>query len=191
MNEAYEVVLGLALGFSLTVPPGPMNALIASRAVRSLRQGIVTGLGAMSADAVLGAAIFALSSGVDLHAVVREVYVLGAVVMGYLGIRLLLARGPPTPAAAGDARTFSTALGVGLSNPFQILWWLTAGLGFAYLGGLVLLGGLFGAIAIWIVLFPWGLRRGAERSPQFERAVTIVSAGIMVVFAAYFVYLAV
>ena len=191
MNDAYEVVLGLALGFSLTIPPGPMNALIASRAVRSLRQGILTGLGAMSSDAVLGAAIFALSSGVDLHSVVREIYVLGAVVMGYFGIRPLLARGRPAATEVGDARTYSTALGVGLSNPFQILWWLTAGLGFAYLGGLALFVGLFGAIAVWIVVFPWGLRRGAERSPSFESAVTIVSGGIMIVFAVYFAYLAV
>ncbi len=190
MNNAYEVLVGLALGFSLTIPPGPMNALIASRSVRSLRQGVLTGFGAMSADAVLGVVVFVLSSLVDLHTVVREIYVLGAVVMGYFGFRLLWIQNRPATIEVSDARTYSTAFGVGVSNPFQILWWLTAGLAFAYLGGAALFAGLFGAIAIWIVVFPWVLRRGAERSPRFEKAVTIVSAGIMVFFAAYFVYLA-
>ena len=190
MNAAYEIVVGLALGFSLTIPPGPMNALIASNAVRSLRGGILTGLGAMSADAVLGAAGFVLSSAADLRSVVREIYVLGAGVMGYYGLRLLLARDRPGASGIGDARTYTTALGVGLSNPFQNLWWLTAGLAFAYQGGLALFAGLFGAIAVWIVVFPWGLRRGAERSPSFARAVSVVSAAILVVFAGYFAYLA-
>ena len=190
MNVAYEIVVGLALGFSLTIPPGPMNALIASHAVRSFRRGVLTGLGAMSADAVLGVVVFVLSSAVDLHSVVREIYVLGAVVMGFFGLRPLLARGRASATEIGDARTYTTALGVGVSNPFQILWWLTAGLAFAYLGGLALFAGLFGAIAVWIVVFPWGLRRGAERSPSFEKAVTVVSAAIMVVFAGYFAYLA-
>ena len=190
MNVAYEVLLGLVLGFSLTIPPGPMNALIASCSVRSFRRGVFTGLGAMSADAILGVIVFVLSSVVDFHSVEREIYVLGTVVMGYFGIRLLLARGRPAAAEIGDARTYSTGLGVGLSNPFQILWWLTAGLAFAYLGGLTLFAGLFGAIAVWIVAFPWALRRGAERSASFEELVTVVSAAIMVAFAAYFAYLA-
>ena len=190
MNVPYEVAVGLVLGFSLTIPPGPMNALIASRAVGSLRRGIVTGLGAMSADAILGAVVFALSAGFDLRSVEREIYGLGAAVMAYFGARLLLARGGDGAREVGDARTYTTALGIGVSNPFQILWWLTAGLAFAYYGGLVLFLGLFGAIAIWIVVFPWALRRGAERSPRFEKGVTLVSAVIMVIFAAYFVYLA-
>ena len=190
MSYGYEVVIGLALGFSLTIPPGPMNALIASRSVRSLRLGILTGLGAMSADALLGAAVYLLSSAVDLHSVVREIYALGAVVMAYFGYRLLRASGTASTESSSEAHAYSTALGLGLSNPFQILWWLTAGLAFAYLGGLVLFLGLFGAIAIWIVLFPWGLRRGAERFPSFERAVTLVSAVILIGFAGYFAFLA-
>ncbi len=68
MNELYLVLAGLALGFSLTVPPGPMNALIAGRAMRSLRAGITTGLGAMTADALLGAIVYAARTEIDLGA---------------------------------------------------------------------------------------------------------------------------
>lgn len=191
MNFPYEVGAGLLLGFTLTAPPGPMNVLIAAQSVRSLRHGVVTGFGAMSADAILGVVVFVLSTAVDLARFIRPVYVLGCVVMGYFGYRLLARRPSETPPPVSPVRTYSTALLIGLSNPFQILWWLTAGLAFAYVGGLTLFAGLFGAIAIWIVAFPYAMSTGAQRSPAVERWVTRGSGFIMVAFAAYFAYLAV
>jgi threonine/homoserine/homoserine lactone efflux protein len=191
MNILYEVGVGLLLGFTLTAPPGPMNALIASQAVRSLRRGVVTGFGAMCADAILGVVVFALSRTTDVARLVQPIYVLGCVVMGYFGYRLLTRHPSVTLPPASSVRTYSSALAMGLSNPFQILWWLTAGLAFAYVGGLPLFAGLFGAIAIWIVVFPYALSAGAQRSPSVERWVTYASGIGMVAFAAYFAYLAV
>ncbi len=191
MNLLYEVAAGLLLGFTLTAPPGPMNVLIATQAVRSFRRGVVTGFGAMSADAVLGVVVFVFSAAVDLTKFIRPVYALGCVVMGYLGYRLFLRRASVVPPPASTARTYSTALLLGLSNPFQILWWLTAGLAFAYVGGLVLFAGLFGAIGVWIVAFPYAFSSGARHSPPVERWVTYGSGFLMIAFAAYFAFLAV
>ena len=191
MTSPYEFAVGLLLGFTLTAPPGPMNALIASQAVRSLRRGIVTGLGAMSADAILAAVVFALSAFVDLTKFVRTIYVLGCLVMGYFGYRLLVPHPTSAPPPVSAVRTYTTALLIGLSNPFQILWWLTAGLAFAYVGGALLFAGLFGAIAVWIVAFPYTFSLGAQRSPSLERWVTYGSGAIMVGFAAYFAFLAI
>ncbi len=187
---AYPLGFGLLLRFSLTIPPGPMNALIASQSVRSLRRGFVTGLGAMSADAILGALVYGLSSAVDLSAYDRAIYLLGGGVMAYFGYRLLSSAPDATPSEPGTVPTYSTALLLGVSNPFQILWWLTAGLAFAYLGGLLLFVGLFGAIAVWIVAFPYALSVGARRSPSVGRWVTVASGACLVGFAVYFVYLA-
>jgi threonine/homoserine/homoserine lactone efflux protein len=110
--------------------------------------------------------------------------------MGYLASRLLFPGPRRVAPETGVVRTYSTALAIGVSNPFQILWWLTAGLAFAYLGGLALFAGLFGAIAVWIVAFPYALSVGAERSPRFERGVAYGSGAIMAAFAVYFAYLA-
>ena len=168
-----------------------MNALIASQAVRSLRAGIVTGLGAMSADLVLGGLVYVLRSEIDLGAIVRAVYALGAVVMVVLGLRVLRAarEGPAPP--SGAIRTYSQGVAVGLSNPFQIVWWLTAGLAFAYIGGLVLFAGLFAAVLVWVLAFPYALRKGTERRPDVGRAVIYVSSALMFAFAVYFVLLAI
>ncbi len=192
MSLLYELGAGLVLGFSLTIPPGPMNAFIAAETVRSWRRGVVAGLGAMSADALLAVVVYSLSASVDLHEYVRAVYAIGAAVLTYFGVRLLL---PPTSAeplgVVAHARTYSTALGLGLSNPFQILWWLTAGLAFAYAGGPELFLGLFGAILIWIVAFPLALHAGTHRSVRVAEAVRLVSGAALVAFAVYFVVLAV
>jgi len=190
MELAFAFVFGIALGFSLTIPPGPMNALIASQTVRSLRAGIVTGLGAMSADLVLGVLVYALRSEVDLTSIVRWVYLVGAGVMVLFGVRVLLRSRTPTPSAPGSMQTYSQAVAVGITNPFQIVWWLTAGLAFAYLGGLVLFVGLFSAIAVWIVAFPYLLHFGTRGRPGVARAVGYVSAGVMFAFAVYFAILA-
>jgi threonine/homoserine/homoserine lactone efflux protein len=185
-----DLLVGVALGFSLTVPPGPMNALIASISTRSRRGGVLTGLGAMTADLVLGGLVFALDSSLDLRRVVEPIYVVGCAVMLYFAVRLLLRRGAPLP-PLGDVRTFSRALGIGLSNPYQILWWLTAGVAFAYLGGIVLLAGLFGAIAVWIVVFPFAIHAGSRRYPRLESIVVYASGAILLGFVVYFAWLAI
>lgn len=191
MSVAYELVLGLALGFSLTVPPGPMNALIAARSTSSFRRGFLTGLGAMSADVVLGTVVYLLQRSVDLSSVVRYVYVVGCAVMLFLGYRLIHGR-PAVPVnESSELSVYSSALSIGLSNPFQILWWFTAGIAFAYLGGLVLLAGLFGAVAIWIVAFPYSLHVGLRDHPKAQQVVAWVSGAILLAFAIYFAVLAV
>lgn len=190
MAYVYLLLLGFALGFSLTIPPGPMNALIAARAVRSLRSGILTGFGAMSADLVLMAVVYAVHTVVDVGSVIRFVYLLGAVVMVAFGGALLLRKEEPPSTEASSIRTYSQAVVLGVSNPFQIFWWLTAGLAFAYLGGFVLFVGLFAAVAIWVVSFPYAVHLGTQRHPEVARAVVYVSVALMFVFAAYFVWLA-
>lgn len=183
-----NLLVGVVLGFSLAAPPGPMNAWIAAVSARSFRAGVLTGFGAMTADALLGALVYLFDRGIDLHAVVRAVYLLGAGVMVYLGVRLTRKSASDAPDLP-DRRTFVRALLLGLSNPFQVLWWLTAGVAFAYLGGLVLLLGLFGAIVVWIVAFPGAVHAGARRHAWVERGLRIASAVILFGFAAYFVAL--
>jgi threonine/homoserine/homoserine lactone efflux protein len=186
VNELYLVLAGLALGFSLTVPPGPMNALIASRAMRSLRAGITTGLGAMTADALLGAVVYAAHIELDLGAWVRWVEAVGAVVVSAMVVRMLRESSATDPPPSSAVRVYSEALVVGVTNPFQILWWVTAGLAFAYVGGALLFLGLFAAIAIWVVVFPFALTEGARRDPRVRRAVSLVSAALLAGFAAFF-----
>lgn len=186
----FDLGFGLALGFSLTIPPGPMNAFMAFQSVRATRYGITAGLGAMSADLFLGIVVYGLHATFDLSADLRWVYLLGAAVLIFLGIGLVRRKDVAPPETTPGLRTYTKALALGVSNPFQIVWWLTVGLAFAYLGGWVLFVGLFGAIAVWVVLFPWAVHLGTERRPGVARAVVLISAVLIFGFAAYFLFLA-
>lgn len=185
-----DLLFGFLLGFSLTIPPGPMNAFIATQTmVRGMGAGVITGTGAMTADLVLGTVIFAARTVLDLHSYIRAVYVIGSVVLIVLAYSSIRGTSSMSPPQAGS-RTYYRALLLGITNPFQILWWLTAGLAFAYIGGIILLAGLFAAIAVWIVLFPVVLHTGTRRHPEVRRGITLASSILMVLFAGYFIYLA-
>ncbi len=186
----YALLVGMLLGFSLTIPPGPMNALIVARSVRSARAGTLTGLGAMSADLVLGALVYGLRTEVDLGSYFRPICALGALAMAFLGYRLIAGASRSASAPPKALATFSQAFAVGITNPLQILWWLTAGLAFAYLGGILLFLGIFVAIAVWILAFPLAVHAGTRRFPRGERGITIASGAILFAFAGYFVFLA-
>ena len=43
IDAVYEYLLGLALGLSLAIPPGPMNALIAAEALKTPLHGTAVG----------------------------------------------------------------------------------------------------------------------------------------------------
>jgi threonine/homoserine/homoserine lactone efflux protein len=191
VTDAYVFLLGMALGFTLVIPPGPMNALIAVRSVRSFRAGVATGFGAMIADVILGTLVYVLHAVVDLTTVVRWVELGGAVIMAFFAYRVLAQEARPVPPPlAADVRVFSEALTVGVTNPFQVIWWLTVGLAFAYLGGALLLLGLFLAIAVWIVAFPLALHESARRFERVPRGVTIGSGILLAGFAVYVALLA-
>ncbi|MEM3851615.1 MAG: LysE family transporter [Methanomassiliicoccales archaeon] len=182
----FPLFLGLALGFSLTIPPGPMNALIASEATFSWNRGVVTGLGAMSADIVLAALIYAIHNILSISTYARWIELTGAAVIAYFGASGLRATEERPARSQGK---YFRALLFGISNPFQILWWITAGLAFAYIGGLILLVGLFLAVAVWILIFPALIRAATRKHPKVEEGVRLLSSGIMFAFAAYLVYL--
>ena len=150
----------------------------------------MTGFGAMCADLILGVAVYVLQRGVDIGGVIRYVYVLGCGVMLFFAYRVISRPAPTEEAPGTGVRAFASALGVGLSNPFQILWWLTVGLAVAYLGGFVLFLGLFGAILVWIVTFPYSVHAGVRRYPQSRRYIVWVSGAILFGFAVYFAVLA-
>ena len=190
MTVLFEIAFGIVLGFSLAGPPGPMNALIAARSAGSFRAGFLTGLGAFTADLLLGLIVYLLQHDLDVEAVIRYVYVLGCGVMLFFAYRLFRSRPPVDESSRGQVSAYSSALGVGLSNPFQILWWLTAGLAFAYIGGAVLFLGLFGAILVWIVAFPLAVQSGVRRYPRLRQYVSWVSGAVMVAFGIYFAVLA-
>ncbi|MFQ1021628.1 LysE family transporter [Tardisphaera saccharovorans] len=176
---------GLLMGLTLAAPPGPMNALIAQEATRSAKQGSLVGAGAMTADG----AFFCLSFGV-LYLVkpyLTFFYALGGSFMLVLALQTLRQKGNPKPSEKRSG--YLTGLAIGLSNPYQIGWWLSAGLSFIGVFGITSIVGLFTALASWIVAFPLAIRAAGKRGGEpVARAIRVLSAAALLAFGLYFIF---
>jgi len=214
-----SALAGGAFGLALAAPPGPMNALIAEESVlRGWTAGFRAGLGAMTADAVF--VVLALLGAVRA---VERLPTLRAGMVGVGGLLMLYfaygaareVRGSflgEAEADGGDAggEGFRKAFVLALTNPYQILFWLTVGVGLlepgtvdvlshtpyvggplagvlvVRTGGVALLAGLFGGILCWIAGFPAALARARRRvdalAPIVAGASALLLAGFGVAF---------
>ncbi len=183
---------GLALGFGIAAPVGPIGLLCIRRTLAEGRAcGLATGLGAATADACYGAvAAFGLTflSGLVL-AGQESLRLLGGLFLCYLGFRTATA--PPAPqAAAADGRglwgAYLSTFALTLTNPMTILSFgvLFAGLGLARTGdygtAAALVGGVgLGSASWWLLLTGVvGLLRGRMNDALLRGVNRVAGIGI-------------
>jgi threonine/homoserine/homoserine lactone efflux protein len=169
---------GLLLGFSIAAPVGPIGVLCIRRTMAEGRaSGLVSGLGAATADAVYGCvAGFGLTFISNAILGLRTwLNLLGGAFLCYLGVRTFLSRPAQEAAPEGGAglwRSYLTAFGLTLTNPMTILSFAAtfAGLGLAGVSGAsggygasvsLVLGVFLGSALWWLLLSSIvGLLRG-------------------------------
>ncbi|NHX35706.1 LysE family transporter [Halolamina sp. R1-12] len=228
-----SLVAGAAFGLALAAPPGPMNAVIAEESVlRGWVAGVKAGLGAGLADFVFFLLALAGVVGVvqqypTLQGVLFGVGGLLMVYFAYGAANSVRATFAPSsvdrragtgtddqggidaggdtsaPADLGESTGFRRAFVLALTNPYQILFWLTVGVGLLdpgrldvlavvpYVGDALtgvfvvetgspaLIVGLFGGIALWLACFPAALVQAGRRVDSFAPAVAALSALVL------------
>jgi len=120
------ILKGLVLGFSIAAPVGPIGVLCIRRTlVNGFRSGLVSGLGAATADAIYGTIAAAGLTLVADFLVRQQLWLglLGGGLLVFLGIKTLLTAPRPEDNALGKdnpgGNYFSTLL-LTLSNPMTI-----------------------------------------------------------------------
>jgi threonine/homoserine/homoserine lactone efflux protein len=163
---------GLLIGFSIAAPVGPIGVLCIRRTFADgWRIGLLSGLGAATADATYGAvAAFGLTA-ISSLLVSGQVALrlVGGIFLCYLGVRGLLTKPAPASPDATDTITspstshvrssiaaYASTVGLTLTNPTTILSFVAifAGLGVGsasrgYLGAALLVAGVFVGSALW------------------------------------------
>ena len=161
---------GLAMGFSIAAPVGPIGVLCIRRTLAEGRiSGLVSGLGAATADAVYGCiAGFGLTF-VSNFLVSRQMWlqIAGGLFLCFLGARTFLAKPAEQSARAGGRGLFGTYAStffLTLTNPMTILSFaaIFAGLGLAasdgsYASAGMLVLGVFIGSALWWLLLSGGV----------------------------------
>lgn len=189
---------GIVLGFSIAAPVGPIGVLCIRRTLSDGRlTGLVSGLGAASADALYGSiAGFGLTliSG-WLTAQQTWLALLGGGYLVYLGLRTALAQpaeqaARPQHSGGGLLGAYTSTLFLTLTNPLTILSFAAvfAGFGLAsraadYAQAAALVGGVFLGSAGWWLLLSGGVSLLRSRmTPALLRSVNILSGLVLVGF---------
>jgi len=164
LNGVWLLLKGLATGLAIAVPVGPVNVLVASRALtRGRRAGLLSGVGAAAADTLYGS-IAAFSITFIIQFLIREEFwirVLGGILL--VGIGIVYFRKPPRRFEAqqngSDHSDLVSTLLLTLTNPTTVLSFMAvlAGLGLGSEGPgwhtMLLVGGIYcGSMLWWIVL---------------------------------------
>lgn len=202
------LVRGLALGFAIAAPVGPIGVLCIRRTLADGRLiGFMSGLGAATADAFYGAvAAFGLTVVTDLLIGQRVwVRLIGGVFLCVLGLRTLLrqpaahpahtTQATPAPVDAetrrGIAGAYGSTLALTLTNPTTILSFVAsfAVLGLAgaagHAGAALLVLGVFLGSALWWLILSGGVGLLRTRfDTRALRAVNVVSGLMLLGFAA-------
>lgn len=161
---------GLLIGFSIAAPVGPIGVLCIRRTLAEGRiSGLVSGLGAASADAVYGAiAAFGLTLiSASLMAKGDWIRLVGGLFLLYLGFKTFTSK-PAEQAASTEGyglwRDYLSTFFLTLTNPMTILSFtaIFAGLGLGVAGtdydsALALILGVFSGSALWWLLLSSGV----------------------------------
>jgi len=153
---------GLIIGFSIAAPVGPIGVLCIRRTLAEGRaHGLVSGLGAATADAVYGfVAGFGLSF-VSTFLVRQQVWlrIIGGGFLCFLGVRTFLSQPTEHVASAkgnGLVGSYASTFFLTITNPVTILSFaaIFAGLGVgsasgSYVSAAVLVLGVFTGSALW------------------------------------------
>lgn len=165
VHDLEFLLRGLVIGFAIAAPVGPIGLLCIQRTLSSGRRaGLVSGLGAATADAVYGSvAAFGLTA-ISQALVSQQIWLRlgGGLFLCYLGLRTFLARLAEKPAGAGGrglVGDYASTFVLTMTNPLTILSFVAvfAGLGLSTGGGygqaaLLVLGVFSGSAAWWLTL---------------------------------------
>jgi threonine/homoserine/homoserine lactone efflux protein len=187
-------IKGFIIGFSIAAPVGPIGILCIQRTLSGGNvQGLVTGLGAATADAVYGfIAAFGLTF-ISNFLVDQSLWfrIIGGFFLCYLGIRAFFKKPGNQTVSVANSTTLSaygTTFFLTLTNPMTILFFagIFAGLGIVSesihyaSAGLMVIGVFTGSGAWWLLLSG---ATGIFRNKVSERKLTIVNkiSGIVIV----------
>jgi threonine/homoserine/homoserine lactone efflux protein len=173
---------GLVVGLSIAAPVGPIGLLCIRRSLEQGRVvGLVTGLGAATADAAYGCI-----AGFGLTAVSA---------LCYLGVRTFLSAPAQREAqvkADGLASAYFSTLVLTLANPLTILSFVAIFAGFgltaspSYGAAAVLVAGVFVGSALWWLFLSTSVALMRHRiSDSWMRAINRLSGGGIVAFGLY------
>lgn len=189
---------GFAIGFAIAAPVGPIGVLCIRRSLAEGRQmGLVTGLGAATADAAYGCvAAFGLTA-ISGFLVGNRAWLglAGGLFLCYLGVHTFISKPADNDASVyggGLHSAYISTVFLTLTNPMTIVSFVAvfASLGLAaspnYLNAGLMVAGVFTGSACWWLLLSGGVALLRSRiTPRWMQAVNRASGCVIFAFGLY------
>ena len=194
MGEAF--LLGLAAGYAIAIPFGPIAMLIVRTGVRQgLRAAAAAGAGAATADLIFAssARLFGAAASALLAPILPVARLVAGAALAVIAVRGLLAVAQPIERDSGRARignTYLSFLGLTMLNPPTVVYFVSLAIAlpgvsadFASRAAFVI--GAFLASLSWqeVLAVIGGFLHG-RLTPLLQRITAVVSALITLAFAA-------
>jgi threonine/homoserine/homoserine lactone efflux protein len=161
------LIKGIFMGLLVSIPPGPVGAMCIKRTIhRGIRSGVISGIGAATAD-TLYAIVASLGVSYVINFIEQERYwiqLVGAAIILLIAIKLFYTN----PAVefrnnrtkkANLFEEFLSVFFITLSNPLVIFIFIALFAGFnmldgpdRYISSLLLIGGVFSGAMLWWLL---------------------------------------
>ena len=200
--EKYTLLQNILLGLSLAAPIGPVNVEIIRRGLNAgLRQALLTGFGAMSADATyLTLIFFGLISFLNIPEIKIILGVAGGVILLYLGLTGVKEYLQKSPAASKEPRRlfknpYAAGYALAFFSPMTIVWWTgvfgatlaaqtnTVSNVNAFLSCLSILLGCF----LWVLFISTALHWGKKIiNDKFVWLISLIAGACLIGFGIYF-----
>ncbi|HOG82729.1 MAG TPA: LysE family transporter [Smithellaceae bacterium] len=202
--EKYSLLQNVLLGLTLAAPIGPVNLEIIKRGLNSgFRQALLTGTGAMSADATyLTLIFFGLISFFEIVSLKIALGLFGSLILIYLGVLSAKQYLDPSPVSPNRPAPllkspFITGYVLAISSPMTIVWW-TGVFGAllasqtnqrtnlsAFLSCLSILLGCF----LWVLFLAIVLHYGKKMiNEKIISRISLVAGLCLIIFGIYFLY---
>ncbi len=193
MLEGWQVFLtGVVLGISIAAPPGPVNAAAAYQVTKSWFAGWSTLLGATTADAIFFLLTYFGLTALIASGEIRDIlFLVGGCFMFYLAYVTLKSAKSGPQEGKKSGRPYVLGLTIGLSNPFQLAWWIAVGVGMVTTFGFSIVFGFFTGIIAWTLAFSLLLHAGVSRYREVYPYIIYVSGAILAAFGVWFLFTAV
>ena len=191
MNLFSLFTQGLLLGFGAALPLGPINILIMNEALKSYKNALLIGLGAMSADLTYLFIIFyGLAPYLQETVVLKSFSLFGGLFLLYLSYLIFKGRNRAVQREKTSQKNhtlmhYFKGYILTLLNPYTIFFWLSITTYSLSSGSIFLVVcGMIVAILLWITLMPlFVYKKRALISKNIASKIAIVSAIIISLFA--------
>ncbi len=190
LEQLTTLLTGVVLGLSIAAPPGPVNATAAYEVgTKSWLSGWLVELGATTGDGIFFVlTYYGLTKLIAGGRLSQALFLIGGFILLYLAYSTLRNARLKTISRSKSGRKSPYLLGlsVAMTNPYQIIWWITVGVGMVSNFGLSILLGLFAGILAWTVIYTTVLSVGLARYQKAYPFVMGASGLILAVFGIWF-----